>query len=122
MELLRDLGAFAGLAAFLGLAVLALLYFAQARDVRRLRENAEFLVEGEGRPTGVAGASPPPIGAEEAEEETTQAARQRRRPASDAEAFRRAELARQAAKRRQRFEQRRTRRARARASRSPRRR
>ena len=27
-----------GLAAFLGLAVLALLYFSQARDVRRLRE------------------------------------------------------------------------------------
>ncbi len=51
MELLRDLGAYAGLAAFLGLAVLALLYFAQARDVRRLRESAEFLVEGpEGQP------------------------------------------------------------------------
>ncbi len=47
MELIREVGAFAGLAAFFGLAVLALLYFSQARDVRRLRENAEFLVEGE---------------------------------------------------------------------------
>lgn len=44
-DLIREIGAVAGLAAFLGLAVLALLYFAQARDVRRLRENAEFLVE-----------------------------------------------------------------------------
>ena len=55
MDLLRELGAFAGLAAFIGLAVLALLYFAQARDVRRLRESAEFLVEGE--PSGRRGAA-----------------------------------------------------------------
>ena len=47
MEVIKEVGAFAGLAAFLGLAVLALLYFAQARDVRRLREKAEFLVEGD---------------------------------------------------------------------------
>lgn len=38
MELLKEIGAFAGLVAFLGLAVLALLSFAQARDIRRLRE------------------------------------------------------------------------------------
>lgn len=38
MELLKDIGAFAGLAAFFGLAVLALLSFAQGRDLRRLRE------------------------------------------------------------------------------------
>jgi hypothetical protein len=38
MELLERVGSFAGLAAFLGLAVLALLYFSQARDVRRLRD------------------------------------------------------------------------------------
>jgi hypothetical protein len=37
-ELIELAGAVAGLAAFLGLAVLALLYFSQARDVRRLRE------------------------------------------------------------------------------------
>lgn len=38
MELIKEIGAYAGLVAFLGLAVLALLSFAQARDVRRLRE------------------------------------------------------------------------------------
>ncbi|HET8863262.1 MAG TPA: LytR C-terminal domain-containing protein [Solirubrobacterales bacterium] len=38
MELLKEIGAFAGLVAFLGLAVLALLSFAQGRDIRRLRE------------------------------------------------------------------------------------
>jgi hypothetical protein len=37
-SLIQDVGAYAGIAAFIGLAVLALLYFAQARDVRRLRE------------------------------------------------------------------------------------
>jgi hypothetical protein len=37
-ELIKDIGAFAGLGAFLGLAILSLLYFSQARDVRRLRE------------------------------------------------------------------------------------
>src|SRR5215213_11784241 len=31
-------GAYLGIAAFLGLAVLSLLYFAQAREVRRLRD------------------------------------------------------------------------------------
>ena len=106
MDLLRELGAFAGLAAFIGLAVLALLYFAQARDVRRLRESAEFLVESEGQPAGTPEV-PPPIGAEEADEEATEA---KAAPpvSSDAEAFRRSELARQAAKRRERFEERRT--------------
>lgn len=38
MELIKEIGAFAGLAAFLGLAVLAMLAFSQARDIRRLRE------------------------------------------------------------------------------------
>jgi hypothetical protein len=38
LELLKEIGAFAGLVAFLGLAVLALLSFAQGRDLRRLRE------------------------------------------------------------------------------------
>lgn len=36
--MVEQIGAFAGLAAFLGLAVLALLSFAQGRDIRRLRE------------------------------------------------------------------------------------
>jgi hypothetical protein len=38
VSLLKEIGAFAGLAAFLGLAVLAMLAFSQARDIRRLRE------------------------------------------------------------------------------------
>jgi hypothetical protein len=38
VDVIEKIGAFAGLAAFLGLAVLALLAFTQARDLRRLRE------------------------------------------------------------------------------------
>jgi hypothetical protein len=38
VELIKEIGAFAGLAAFLGLAVLAMLSFSQGRDIRRLRE------------------------------------------------------------------------------------
>lgn len=38
MELLQEIGAYAGLVAFLGLALLALLAFTQGRDLRRLRE------------------------------------------------------------------------------------
>lgn len=38
LKLIEQIGAFAGLAAFLGLAVLALLSFTQGRDIRRLRE------------------------------------------------------------------------------------
>ena len=68
MELVERVGAYVGLAAFLGLAVLALLYFSQARDVRRLRdwagrapertlEQIEQATEGE-RATEVAPATP----------------------------------------------------------------
>ncbi|MDX6732738.1 MAG: hypothetical protein QOC54_2686, partial [Baekduia sp.] len=35
---IEQYGAYAGFAAVLGLAVLSLLYFAQAREVKRLRE------------------------------------------------------------------------------------
>jgi LytR cell envelope-related transcriptional attenuator len=38
VELLEEIGAYAGLVAFLGLALLALLSFTQGRDLRRLRE------------------------------------------------------------------------------------
>jgi LytR cell envelope-related transcriptional attenuator len=38
MDLIERIGSYIGLASFLGLAILALLYFSQARDVRRLRE------------------------------------------------------------------------------------
>jgi hypothetical protein len=106
MELIREVGAVAGLAAFFGLAVLALLYFSQARDVRRLRENAEFLVEGDA--TAPERELAEPVPASVAAEEPAEAARAAAATApTDAEAFRRAELARQAAERRQRFEQRR---------------
>jgi hypothetical protein len=38
LELIKDIGAFAGLVAFVGLALLALLSFTHGRDIRRLRE------------------------------------------------------------------------------------
>jgi hypothetical protein len=38
VELIKQIGAFAGLASFVGLAILAMLAFSQARDIRRLRE------------------------------------------------------------------------------------
>src|SRR3954454_11109046 len=38
MQIIKDIGAYAGMAAIVGLAVLAALYFSQARDVKRLRE------------------------------------------------------------------------------------
>src|SRR3989442_5958848 len=38
MHLIERVGSYVGLVSFLGLAILALLYFSQARDVRRLRE------------------------------------------------------------------------------------
>ncbi|MFL5907451.1 MAG: LytR C-terminal domain-containing protein [Solirubrobacterales bacterium] len=105
--LLKDVGAIAGLASFLGLALLALLYFTQARDIRRLRENASFLVEG-GTADGeqLAPAEQPATAVAAKEPEKAAAAAAATAP-TEAEAFRRAELARQAAERRQRFEQRR---------------
>jgi hypothetical protein len=48
VELIKEIGAFAGLAAFLGLAVLALLAFSQGRDIRRLREWAGSAPERDG--------------------------------------------------------------------------
>ena len=38
MDVIQEVGSYAGFAAVVGLAVLAALYFSQARDVRRLRE------------------------------------------------------------------------------------
>src|SRR5262245_57684601 len=109
MDLLREVGAVAGLASFLGLALLALLSFAQARAVRRLVENASLMVEGaDGAPAAQAEKSAAPTSATVATKDPERAAAAAAASApSDAEAFRRAELARQAAERRQRFEQRR---------------
>ena len=106
MEVIRQVGAVAGLAAFLGLAVLALLYFAQARDVRRLRESASFLVEGDDAAPVVAPAERTAVAVADKDPEEAAAAAAATAP-DEREAFRRAELARQAAERRQRFEKRR---------------
>jgi LytR cell envelope-related transcriptional attenuator len=38
LDVVKDIGAFAGLAAFFGVALLALLSFTQGRDIRRLRD------------------------------------------------------------------------------------
>ena len=106
-SLLKDVGAVAGLASFLGLALLALLYFAQARDIRRLRESASFLVEGgneDGESVTPAERTATAVAAKEPEKAAAAAAAT---APNEAEAFRRAELARQAAERRRRFEQRR---------------
>src|SRR3954454_23570786 len=108
-SLLKDVGAVAGLASFVGLALLALLYFAQARDLRRLRENADFLVEGgseDGRTITPAERPATAVAARQPDEAAAAAAAT---APNEAEAFRRAELARQAAERRKRFEQRRKR-------------
>jgi LytR cell envelope-related transcriptional attenuator len=108
-SLLKDVGAVAGLASFLGLALLALLYFAQARDIRRLRENASFLVGAgseDGETVTPAERTATAVAAQKPEEAAAAAAAT---APNEAEAFRRAELARQAAERRKRFEQRRRR-------------
>jgi hypothetical protein len=107
--LLKDVGAVAGIASFLGLALLSLLYFAQARDVRRLRDQASFLVEGgsdDGESVAPAERTATAVASTTNEPEKAAAAAAATAP-NEAEAFRRAELARQAAERRQRFEQRR---------------
>ena len=107
--LLKDVGAVAGLASFLGLALLSLLYFAQARDLRRLRENASFLVDNgnaDGERVAPAERTATAVAATTTEPDQA-AATAAATPPNQAEAFRRAELARQAAERRKRFEQRR---------------
>jgi LytR cell envelope-related transcriptional attenuator len=110
-SIVKDVGALAGIASFLGLALLALLYFAQARDLRRLRENANLLVESgsaDGEAVAPAERAATAVAATTKEPDKAAAAAAATAP-NEAEAFRRAELARQAAERRQRFEQRRRR-------------
>ncbi len=46
MKIVQEIGAYAGFAAVLGLAVLSALYFSQARDLRQLRET---IAQGRGR-------------------------------------------------------------------------
>jgi hypothetical protein len=66
MELIDRIGAFLGLAAFLGLGVLALLYFQQGREVRRLRDWAGRAPE---RAAAAAAEAETALGAEEAEDQ-----------------------------------------------------
>ncbi|MGI8801783.1 MAG: hypothetical protein ACR2KV_06360, partial [Solirubrobacteraceae bacterium] len=56
---IQTIGAYAGFAAVIGLAVLALLYFAQARELRRLSEWAGRAPER--TDPGTAGAGAPPV-------------------------------------------------------------
>jgi hypothetical protein len=70
VEILLEIGSYAGLAAVVGLAILSALYFSQARDLKRLREWAgrapERTADAEGRaraaaqPTGAAQQVPGP--------------------------------------------------------------
>lgn len=64
MDLIERVGSYVGLAAFLGLAILALLYFSQARDVRRLREWAGRAPERTGE-TGATQHYLPPVSIEQ---------------------------------------------------------
>jgi hypothetical protein len=111
MELIQQVGSIVGLASFLGLALMAFLYFAQAREVRRLQERAAFVPEdGADSP---ARAPAPASAATAASAETGEAgapapAAGDPRTAEQVEAARLAQLAREAAaERKQRFERRR---------------
>jgi hypothetical protein len=62
-EIVQDIGAYAGIASVVGLAVLSVLYFSQARDVKRLREWAgrapERAEQGTGLPQPTPGKAMP---------------------------------------------------------------
>jgi hypothetical protein len=57
-EIVQDIGAYAGLASVVGLAVLSVLYFSQARDVKRLREWAGRAPERAEHETGIVQPTP----------------------------------------------------------------
>ncbi len=104
MDLIEQIGAVVGLASFIGLAILAFLYFAQARHVRDLQEKATFVPEELDLQSSAAQREAPPAGDDETAETAIAA------PAGqpdDIQAARQVEAARAAAQRRQRFEQRR---------------
>ncbi len=115
MDVIETIGAFAGLASFLGLALVAFLQFMQGRHLRDLEDKATFVPEGLDLPTSPAparksqaakvgassGAVAAPDGAEEAERPVEAQVAQTK------EAARQVEIARAAAERRHRFEQRR---------------
>jgi LytR cell envelope-related transcriptional attenuator len=100
MDLIQQIGAIVGLASFFGLAVLAFLYFAQARHVRDLEEKATYVPEDLELPAAVEPARETSEGGAAAAQPVTQGQPQ-------LQAARQVELARAAADRRTRFEQRR---------------
>jgi hypothetical protein len=117
MALIEKIGAFAGLASFLGLALIAFLQFMQARHVRDLEDKATFVPEGLDLPTSPApakkgktakvatpGAALPADTAADAEEAEQPVEAQ---VAQTKEAARQVEIARAAQERRERFERRR---------------
>ncbi len=101
-DVVQEIGALVGLAAFFGLALLTFLYFAQARHVRDLEEKATYVPEDLELPTEAA--TPPPPGDED---EEAAAAQQAPAATQQLQAARQVEMARASAERRARFEQRR---------------
>jgi hypothetical protein len=78
LAIVQEIGAVAGWAAVVGLAVLSALYFSQARDVRRLREWAGRAPERLGQgvtpvPERAAGAPPPAVAAQRVRRTPSQA-------------------------------------------------
>lgn len=123
MHVIEQIGAVAGLAAFFGLAVLAFLQFMQARHVRDLEDKATFVPEGLDLPApapapakpakaGKGGKVATPASAGEAAGDDTAEQTEQPEPVAAGgkptlEAARQVEIARAAADRRARFEQRR---------------
>jgi LytR cell envelope-related transcriptional attenuator len=117
-DAIQQIGAIAGLASFLGLGVLAFLYFAQARHVRDLEDKATFVPDEADMPAAVPAAAATSAAAAGTAAAAAPATRKERKAAAAAstpaaaaeaqlEAARQTEVARAAAERRQRFQQRR---------------
>jgi hypothetical protein len=117
-DAIQQIGAIAGLASFLGLGILAFLYFAQARHVRDLEDKATFVPDEADMPTSVPATAATSAAATGTGTAAAPATRKERKAAAAAstpaaaaeaqlEAARQTEVARAAAERRQRFQQRR---------------
>jgi LytR cell envelope-related transcriptional attenuator len=109
-DLIDKVGNYAGVASLFGLAVLSFLYFMQARHVRDLEDKATFV------PDDIDLSTTPPVSAPTSKERKAAAAagapastatEEQAEPVTELEAARQVEVARAAALRRERFEQRR---------------
>ncbi|MDX6617479.1 MAG: LytR cell envelope-related transcriptional attenuator [Solirubrobacterales bacterium] len=117
MTLIKTIGAFAGLASFLGLVLVAFLQFMQSRHVRDLEDKATFVPEGLDLPTSpvpakkgkAATVATPGAAVAVGNAPDTEEAEQpvEAQVAQTKEAARQVEIARAAAERRERFERRR---------------